>query len=121
MIHRRRFISSFRYAFEGVIYVLNHDQNLRVHLLVAFLALLAALLFQITPFETGLLLVTIFFVLVTEMLNSAIEKVVNLITNEHRIEAKIAKDISAGMVLVASIGAVIVGMFIFLPYVVLLL
>jgi diacylglycerol kinase len=51
------------------------------------------------------------------MINTAIEEVVNLLTNEHKMEAKIAKDVSAGMVLLTAIGAVIVGILVFTPYI----
>lgn len=116
MIHHKRLIRSFGYAWEGLSYTLVHDQNIRVHLLLALIALIVAVILRINTYEIGLLIITIFFVLVAEMLNTAVEKVVDLITTEHRIEAKIAKDIAAGMVLVAAIGSIIVGLFIFLPH-----
>ena len=61
---------------------------------------------------------TMMMVITAEMINSAIEKMVDLITKEHRQEAKIAKDVAAGMVLVTAIAAAIIGTLIFLPYVV---
>ena len=61
--------------------------------------------------------ITILMVICSEMINTSLEEMVNLITNEHRKEAKIAKDVAAGMVLIASIGAIIVGLFIFTPYI----
>lgn len=121
MIHHRRLVHSFGYAWEGLHYTLIHDQNLRVHALIGLAALILGLFLNISSYEIGLLIITIFFVFVAEMLNSAVEKVVDLITTEHRIEAKIAKDIAAGMVLVAASGAVIVGIFIFTPHLLALL
>lgn len=121
MIHHKRLVSSFGYAWEGLLYVLMHDQNLRIHALIGFIALIFGLFLGINSYELGLLMITIFFVFVAEMLNSAVEKVVDLITTEHRIEAKIAKDIAAGMVLVAAIGSITVGIFIFFPHIIALL
>jgi diacylglycerol kinase len=65
----------------------------------------------------GILGVMILLVICAEMINTAIEEVVNLLTNEHRLEAKIAKDVSAGMVLLTAIGSAIVGFLVFTPYI----
>lgn len=109
---------SFQYAFEGVSFALVQDQNLRIHFVVAFIVLLIGFLLQISFIEMAILTITIVLVLVSEMINSAIEQVVNLIVNEHRKEAKFAKDVSAAMVLTAAVGSVFVGIFIFSPYLV---
>ncbi len=63
----------------------------------------------------------ILLVICTEMINTAIEEMVNLLTNEHRLEAKIAKDVSAGMVLLTAMGSVIVGILVFTPHILKLL
>lgn len=65
----------------------------------------------------GILGVMILLVLSAEMINSAIEKMVDLITLEHRKEAKIAKDVAAGMVLLTALGSIIVGVLIFVPHI----
>lgn len=117
MIDFRRFIRSFKHALEGIHYALNNDQNLVIHFFVAFIVIMISILLDVSPYEMGILGVTILVVISAEMLNSAIEKMVDLITKEHRAEAKIAKDVSAGMVLLTSIGAVIIGILIFIPYV----
>lgn len=116
MIQKKRFLRSFRHASWGLWYALVHDQNLRVHFFIAFVVVLASIYLRVNPFEMGILGVMILLVITTEMINSAIEKMVDLITKEHREEAKIAKDVSAGMVLVAALGSIIVGFLIFLPY-----
>jgi diacylglycerol kinase (ATP) len=112
----RKFIKSFKYAFEGIHYAFKNDQNLLAHILVAFLVINLSMALRVTPFEMGILGLTIMMVIVAEMVNSAIEKMVDLITKEHRQEAKIAKDVSAGMVLLTSFAAAIIGSLIFLPY-----
>jgi diacylglycerol kinase len=116
MFSPRRFIKSFKYAFEGIHYAFKNDQNLLAHILVAFLVINASMALRVTPFEMGILGLTIMMVIVAEMVNSAIEKMVDLITKEHRQEAKIAKDVSAGMVLLTSFAAAIIGSLIFIPY-----
>src|SRR5256885_13291948 len=113
----KKLIKSFKYALEGINYALNHDQNLIIHFIVATFVIILSFIFDISPFEQGILGLTILFVIATEMINSAIEKMVDLITKEHRQEAKIAKDISAGMVLLTALGAMVVGILIFLPHV----
>lgn len=110
-------IRSFVFAFEGVLHALRFDQNLRIHFIVAFFVILASIYFHVSPFEMGILGVMIILVITTEMINTAIEQMVNLIIQEHRKEAKIAKDVSAGMVLIAAVGSIIVGILIFVPYI----
>ena len=113
----RLLIKSFSYAFDGVRYAIVHNQNMRIHITVAFLVVLASIFFRVNAFEMGILGVMILLVLSAEMINTAIEEMVDLITKEHRQEAKIAKDVSAGMVLVTAGGSVIVGFLIFLPHI----
>ncbi len=118
MVQQTPFFKSFKYAFEGIFYSLRHNRNLRVHFVVAVLVIIASLIFKVNSFEMGILGVMILLVICLEMINSAIEEMVNLITNEHRKEAKVAKDVSAGMVLVAAIGSIIVGILIFIPHII---
>jgi diacylglycerol kinase len=117
MIDGRRFVKSFKYAFEGIHYAFKNDQNLLVHLLVAFLVINVSIALRVPYYEMGILGLTMMMVITAEMVNSAIEKMVDLITKEHRQEAKIAKDVAAGMVLVTAIAAIIIGVLILSPYV----
>src|SRR3990167_10026222 len=111
-------VKSFKYAFEGILFSIKHNRNLRIHIVAAFLVILASLFFRVNAFEMGILGVMIVLVICLEMMNTAIEEMVDLIIQEHRQQAKIAKDVSAGMVLVVSTGSVIVGILIFLPYII---
>lgn len=117
MIQHRTLLKSFQYAGNGVIYAVRHNQNVRILIIVAILVIILSLIFRINGFEMGILGVMILLVLSAEMINTAIEEMTNLITREHREEAKIAKDVSAGMVLVVSMGSLIVGLLIFLPHI----
>lgn len=111
------FVKSFQYAFVGLHYAIVHNQNLRFHVTIAILVVLASIFFHVSAFEMGILGVMIVLVIASEMINTAIEQMVDLITKEHRQEAKIAKDVAAGMVLVAAMGSIIVGILIFVPHI----
>ncbi|MDO8657513.1 MAG: diacylglycerol kinase family protein [Candidatus Levybacteria bacterium] len=117
MIRWKELLLSFKYAFEGIYYALKHNQNLRIHFAAAVIVVIASVIFNVNAFEMGILGVMILLVISMEMLNTTIEQMVNLIINEHRKEAKIAKDVSAGMVLLTAIGSVIVGVLIFIPHI----
>lgn len=117
MIKHSKLLKSFSYAFSGIAYAIRRDQNFRIHISVAILVIAASIFFGVSHFEMGILGVMIVLVLATEMINTAIENMVDLITKDYNEHAKIAKDVSAGMVLLSSIGAVVVGVLIFAPYV----
>ena len=118
MSSNKSIIKSFIYAFQGIFYSLRDNQNLRIHFIVAILVILIGIFFGVNRFEMGIIGIMILLVIMAEMINTSIEEMVNLIVNEHRKEAKIAKDVAAGMVLVAVVGSVIAGILIFTPYVV---
>lgn len=107
---------SFGYALTGIDYALNSDQNLVVHFIVAFLVIILSILLALSTLEMAILGLTILLVITTEMLNTSIEKAIDSVTKEHRTDIKIAKDVASGMVLIAALGAVIIGVLIFLPY-----
>jgi diacylglycerol kinase (ATP) len=104
---------SFNYAFEGIIHVLRTQRNLRIHFAVAFVVLVLALVVNVTKLELIVLLISIAFVLIAEMLNTAIEAAIDIATTSFDPMAKLAKDIAAGAVLIASINAIAVGYLVF--------
>ena len=113
---RRRALSlidSFNYAIEGLIHVLRTHRNMRIHFAVAIVVLVAAVWKGVNRFELIALLIAITFVLVAEMINSAIEQAIDLATTSFDPLAKLAKDIAAGAVLIATITAVAVGYLVF--------
>jgi diacylglycerol kinase len=116
-VYNKSLVKSFGYAFEGLFHAIRCNRNFKIHLAVALIVILLSIFFHVRSFEMGILGVMILLVILSEMINTAIEEMVNLITNKHAKEAKIAKDVAAGMVLVASIGSVIVGISIFTPYI----
>jgi diacylglycerol kinase (ATP) len=116
MIEPKKLINSFSYAFAGMRYAYTSDQNIRVHIYIAVLVLFLSFFFGLSSYEIGVVVLAIVVVLSAEMINTAIEKMADLITKEHRMEAKIAKDISSAMVLTAALGSVVVGVVVFLPH-----
>lgn len=118
MLNHKHLYFSFHYAIAGVWYAVRYNQNMRIHFIAAIIVLIAAYFFKVTGEEMAILGVMILLVIGSEMINTAIEEMVDLITKEHHEEAKVAKDVSAGMVLVTAIGAVIIGLFIFVPHIV---
>jgi diacylglycerol kinase (ATP) len=101
--------SSFEHAYRGMIYAIRTQRNMRFHVIVAVLVLVASLLVGVSRIELAFLILTILLVFVTELFNTAMEFVVDLATREYHPLAKLAKDVSAGAVLVSSVGAVLVG------------
>jgi len=108
---------SFKTAIAGIQWAVRTQPNFRVHLVLSLLALLGGWFFRVTSVEMLILVFTIVLGLSAEMVNTAIESMTDLITKEWRTEAKIAKDVSAGMMLVTASGALIVALVIFLPHI----
>ena len=106
-------LESFNYAFEGIIHVLRTQRNMRIHFVVAALVLVAALASGVDKLELIALLLAIAFVLITEMVNTAIEGAIDVATTSFDPMAKLAKDIAAGSVLIASAVAVAIGYLVF--------
>ena len=106
-------LESFNFAFEGVIHVMRAERNLRIHFAIALGVIIAAVAFDVTRMELIALLLAIAFVLIAEMLNSALEAVVDLVTPSVEPLAKIAKDVAAGAVLIATVTAVAIGYLVF--------
>jgi diacylglycerol kinase (ATP) len=108
-ITETKFWSSFHYAFQGLMYAVHTQPNMRVHLFIAAFVLVATLLLRLERIYVIAIVVTIVIVLALELMNTAVEAVVDLLTVAHHPLAKTAKDAAAGAVLVATVGAVIVG------------
>jgi diacylglycerol kinase (ATP) len=104
---------SFNYAFEGIIHVLRTQRNMRIHFGIAVVVLVAALFVGVSKTELIALLIAISFVLITEMINTAIEGSIDVATTSFDPMAKLAKDIAAGAVLIASVNALAIGYLVF--------
>jgi diacylglycerol kinase (ATP) len=114
----QRHTISFKYAFEGLFWAFRTQPNFRIHFTLSALAILAGLFFGITRTEMLIIIFTILLGLMGEMINTSLEAMTDLISTEWHKEAKIAKDVGAGMMLLAAIGAVIIAVYIFTPYII---
>jgi diacylglycerol kinase (ATP) len=106
-------IESFNYAFEGIIHVLRTQRNMRIHFAVALAVLIAGLAVDVSRLELIALLLAIAFVLIAEMLNTALEAAIDVATTSFDPMAKLAKDIAAGAVLIATVNAIAIGYLVF--------
>ena len=106
-------IESFNIAVHGIIQALKEERNMKIHIAMAILVLVSSLFFDFTRMELLMLFFAISLVIMAEMFNTAIERVVDLVTDKYHPLAKAAKDIAAGGVLIAAINSVIVGYLLF--------
>ncbi|NLF45326.1 MAG: diacylglycerol kinase family protein [Syntrophomonadaceae bacterium] len=108
---------SFYYAIVGVVSVFKSERNMKLHFFAALVVIILAGLVNVTPFEWAVLVLTIFLVLAAETINTAIEKTVDLVTDNYHPLAEKAKNMAAGAVLLSAANAVIIAGLIFWPYV----
>lgn len=106
---------SFSYALEGIKTALKREPNFRIHILASILVLVGAYFLSFSAVEWLILLITIIFVLVMELINTSVEALTNLVSPEIAEEAKVAKDVAAAAVFFSAFLAVSVGLFLFVP------
>ena len=111
----KKLLNSFTYPIKGLKYAYRNEQNLAVDVGIAALVIIFGFIFNVSKFEWAILILTIGLVLAFELVNTAIEATVDLVTEEYHPLAKVAKDTSAAAVFVFAIVAAIVGLIIFLP------
>ncbi|RHW33157.1 diacylglycerol kinase family protein [Oceanobacillus profundus] len=105
----------FNYAWNGIKEIAQTERNFRIHLLATLLTITAGFLFKLTMVEWAIIVLTIGLVLMAEVTNTAIEKLIDYLRPEIHPAAKIIKDVAAGAVLIAAIIAAVIGLLIFLP------
>jgi diacylglycerol kinase len=113
---KRTLKHSFSTAVAGIVYAFFSERNMQIHVLAAMIAVISGYILGIKRLEWGLLLITIFIVLIAEIINTAIEKTVDLVTLNYHPVAKLAKNLAAGAVLLSAVNAVIMAFVIFGPY-----
>jgi len=112
-VHRLN--KSFRYAFQGLHTALREEPNFRIHLVFATIALVLGALLGLSTLEWIVLVFTIFFVIILELLNPVLEAIVDLVSPDIKPAAKVAKDVSAACVLTAAFMSILVGLMEFVP------
>ncbi len=109
----RNIIDSFNYAVSGIITAIKTEKSMRMHYIIALLVLISSLFFDFNRTEFLLLLFAVSLVVISEMINTAIERTIDLITKEFHPLARLVKDVAAGAVLIATINSLIVGYLLF--------
>jgi len=112
-----KLFSSVRHAVDGVIYLLSNEQNARIHAIAAILVGIFAYIFQVTRIEAAILFMAVILVFAIEIINTAIEKIFDLLHPENHAVIRQVKDAMAGAVLISAIIAFVVAILIFLPYI----
>ena len=113
ILKKGKFISSFNYAVQGIISVLKTERNMKFHYLVALAVIIGSLFFDISRTEFIVMLFSITLVIFAEMINTAIERTIDLVVQEYNPIAKYVKDVSAGAVLITTFSAIVVAYLIF--------
>ena len=112
---KKSFKSSVNYCLNGLSYAITNETNLKIEIVLGIIALILGVLLNISKIEFIIIVIMISLVLTTEIINTAIERCVDLYTTKYNEMAKIAKDVSAGAVLVMAFFSLIVGIIIFVP------
>lgn len=110
---RGNFIRSFNYAVQGIISSITTERNMKFHYLAAIAIIILSLFFNLSRIEFMFMIFAVTFVVVMELINTAIERTIDLITQEYHPVAKLVKDISAGAVLIASLNALVIAYLLF--------
>lgn len=109
----RKLIDSFNYAISGLIYALKTQRNMKIHFIIGSIVIITSLFMDFSRIELIILFFTICLVIITEMINTAIEATVDLYTKTYHPLARIAKNVAAGTVLIASVNSIIVAYVLF--------
>ena len=112
-LKNKNFIDAWKKALSGIWYAIKTQRNIKVQLCIAVVVIICAIIFKLNIAECMFLTFATMLVIITEMVNTAIEEAVNLSTKEFHPIAKIAKDVAAGAVVLAALNAVIIAIFIF--------
>ena len=110
-------VKSIRYAVKGMIYVFQNEQNFRFQIIAAIIVIILMIIFPLQNWERILLSLVVFMVLILELINTAFEKIVDILKPRVHFYVEIVKDIMAAVVLLASLGALMIGIYIFFPHI----
>ena len=116
MVKIKRIVKSFNYAFRGLVKTFREEQNLKIQTIAGLIIIILAWYFQISRLEWLILILVIGLVILMEIINSAVERITDVLKPRINSYVKEIKDIMAAAVMLASLLAVIVGLIIFWPY-----
>lgn len=112
-LYNKNFIEAWENAFSGIAHGFKTQRNLKIQLVAGIVVIILGIILKISNAEWAILMLSVFLVLGTEMMNTAVEAAVDLCTEEYHEKAKIAKDVAAGAVVLTALNAVIVSYFLF--------
>ena len=121
MMRAKNVLDSFKYAYQGIVYTLRTQRNMRIHVSAAALVILTAIFLKVTKVEMAILILSCNVVITAEMINTSIESTIDLYSRQRHPLAKIGKDVAAAAVLVSSISSAVVGTLILGPYIIIFL
>jgi len=113
----KRFSRSFNHAIDGLLWAVRHEKNFRIELIIGFFVLLFVLIFKVKNWEAIVMLLMIMWVLVLELVNTVLERVVDILKPRIHPYARLIKDLMAGVVLISASVSILIGILIFYPYV----
>ena len=111
----KKLINSFKYALQGFASSFRTERNMKIHVVATILVIILGIYLKLNLIEWSIIAIAIVIVISAELFNTAIETIVDMVSPQKNEKAKLAKDISAGAVLILAIGSAIVGFKIFLP------
>ena len=111
----KKLINSFKYALQGFASSFRTERNMKIHVVATILVIILGIYLKLNLIELSIITIAIVIVISAELFNTAIETIVDMVSPQKNEKAKLAKDISAGAVLILAIGSAIVGFIIFLP------
>ena len=111
----KKLINSFKYALQGFTSSFRTERNMKIHVVATILVIILGIYLKLNLIEWSIITIAIVIVISAELFNTAIETIVDMVSPQKNEKAKLAKDISAGAVLILAIGSAIVGFIIFLP------
>ena len=114
-VKSKKILNSFKYAIQGILTSFKTERNMKIHICIMILVIIVGILFKINKYEWIICVICFAIVIGGELFNTAIETVVDMVMPYKNEKAKLAKDVSAGAVLVLAMGAAIVGFIIFMP------
>jgi len=117
IVNLKTLIKSFKYALKGIRYTFRQEQNFRIQIFIALVVVILMFIFKISRNEAIILFLLILLVLILELINTTFEKMVDILEPRIHHYVQVMKDLMAAMVFLASIGAFIIGILIFWPYI----
>ena len=111
----KKLINSFKYALQGFASSFRTERNMKIHVVATILVIILGIYLKLNLIEWSIITIAIVIVISAELFNTAIETIVDMVSPQKNEKAKLAKDISAGAVLILAIGSAIVAFIIFLP------